>query len=670
MLKPAQKQINPFHLLKTEVAPWREIEGITAHLQEVLWSRQEEDGHWHFALDDNITMNAEFILFHRWIALDDKNLIRRLAQGILDRQSPDGSWNIFYNGPGNLSASIEAYFALRVAGYAKTHSALMKAREFILSQGGIASCRVFTKIWLALFELFPWDGVPMIPPEILLAPKALPFHIYEFSYWSRTTIIPLTILFHLQKTVKLDFNMDELYQDPADKYKTSILPPPEADESWIIKSSRWDMWWINWEQVFVAINKGVSVYESKIPIKPLRNFCVQRARKWILEHQELSGDWGGIQPPMLNSIMALHAMGMEISETPIQKGLKALYKFTRGLSSQIRVRNPRESVESAVLQSCVSPIWDTALSALALVESGAVPLDPRLQHAKEYLWEKRIQTKGDWAFKAKLKRGHPFAAWCFQYENSLYPDVDDSTVVTLVLHKLGMTVKELEPATHWLFSMQNSDGGWGTFDRDNNQTILNRIPFADLKSLIDPSNPDVTGHVLETLGELGFSKTKAVKRAIRYLRKTQRPDGSWFGRWGVNLLYGTTAAIVGLIKCGEPVNSPYIQRAIKFILARQNQDGGWGESCDSYGLNRVTAHDTSTPSQTAWAMMALQTAKYHQPEVGRAIQKGISFLSSRQVADGLEEPEFTGTGFPQHFFLRYDGYRNYFPLIALGRIRT
>lgn len=615
-------------------------------------------------------MNAEFILFHRWLNLDNPVLIKRLAQGVLDRQASDGSWNIFHSGSGNLSASVEAYFSLRAAGYSAEDPQLIKAREFILSQGGIASSRVFTKIWLALFGLFPWEGIPMIPPEILLATKQMPFHILEFSYWSRVTIIPLTILFHLQRTQTLDFNVDELYRDPSDKFKIAILPPPEADESWIVKSSKLDMTWINWEQVFVAISRGVSVYESKIPIKPLRAFCVAKAKRWILEHQEESGDWGGIQPPMLNSIMALHALGMPLSAEPIQKGLAALHRFTRGISSQIRPRSERELQDSAVLQSCVSPIWDTALGALALVESGVHPKDPRLQAAKKFLWEKRIQKRGDWATKAKLRRKNPFAAWCFQYENSQYPDVDDSAITTLVLHKLGMSGKELEPATHWLFAMQGSDGGWGTFDRDNNQTILNRIPFADLKSLIDPSNPDVTGHALECLADLGFKNSKAVKQGIRYLRKTQRPDGSWFGRWGVNLLYGTSAAIVGLTKCGEPFAAPYLQRALKFLLSRQNDDGGWGESCDSYAINRPAVKDPSTPSQTAWALIALAQARYTSPDIEKAIQRGVEFLQTRQVSDGLREDEFTGTGFPQHFYLRYDGYRNYFPLIALARLRS
>lgn len=644
---------------------------LIEHLSNVLLKRQEKDGHWHFALDDNITMNAEYILFHRWLNLKNPELIAKLAQHILNTQNADGSWSLYYKGPGNLSCTVEAYFALRCAGYEANLAALQKAKDFILTEGGIPASRVFTKIWLALFNLFPWEGIPIIPPEILLAPRGVPFNIYEFSYWSRTTIIPLTILFHLQKMTSVPFNLDELYLTPADKFKTDFNVPPPVDDSWILKSqkwSRWDLSWINWEQVFVALNRGASVYESKIPIKPLRNYCLQKAKKWILSHQEAGGDWGGIQPPMLNSIMALHAMGMKLSEEPIQKGLEALKRFTRGVSSSIRSHS-HEKKDAAILQSCVSPIWDTALSALALLEAGADPKAEHLQKTKEFLWENRIQVKGDWAFKAKLRRNQAFAAWCFQYHNAGYPDIDDSAVVILVLHKLGMTKEELAPALHWLWAMQNTDGGWGTFDRDNNQTILNRIPFADLKSLIDPSNPDVTGHVLETLGELGFDHHyPAVKRAIRYLKFTQKTDGSWFGRWGVNFLYGTTAAIVGLRKVGEPADAPYLQRALKFMLSRQNKDGGWGESCASYGVNAAHGVGESTPSQTAWALMALHACRSPQHPYSAAIENGISFLNSRKAEDGLTELEFTGTGFPQHFYLRYDGYRSYFPLIALGRL--
>lgn len=644
------------------------VQGLLDFLLPVVRNRQNSDGHWHYALDDNMTMNAEYILFHRWLKIENPQRIARLSQAMLKRQNTDGSWSLYYAGPGNLSTTVEVYFALRTAGFESNHPALLKARDFILSEGGIPKSRVFTKIWLALFGLYPWTGVPMIPPEILLAPRTIPFNIYEFSYWSRITIVPLTILFHLQKTENVSFDLDELYVNLSDKEKTELVPPPPADESWIVPSTKWDIGWVNWEQVFIALNRGVGLYESKVPIKPLRSFCVRKAREWILRHQEENGDWGGIQPPMLNSIMALHALGMDLSEEPIQKGMAALKKFTRGESDSIP-RFSQESENEAVLQSCVSPIWDTTLAALGCIEAGMDVKSPELQKTREWLWNNRIRKKGDWAIKAKLKRGQSFAAWCFQYENSQYPDVDDSCMVTLTLHKLGMSAKDLQPALNWLFAMQNTDGGWGTFDKDNNQIILNRIPFADLKSLIDPSNPDVTGHVLETLGELGLDRSPQAAAAVRYLKLTQRSDGAWFGRWGVNLLYGTSAALVGLRKVGEPANAPYIQRAVKFLLSKQNADGGWGESCGSYSLNSGNMSFTSTPSQTAWALLALHACVDIENAYEIEISMALDYLKSQKSEDGFVEKEFTGTGFPQHFFLRYDGYRNFFPLIALGRLK-
>lgn len=651
-------------------SPNAAVTSLINHLSETLWKLQEEDGHWHFALDDNVTMSAEFILFHRWIDLHDDVLIQKLAHGIRNRQKEDGSWDLFYGGPGNLSATIESYLALLVSGASKSDPALERARRFILKNGGIAKSRVFTKIWLSLFGLYPWSGVPMIPPEIMLAPRQIPFNLYEFSYWSRVTIVPLTILFHLQRSQKLTFDVDELYLHPSDKHQAEIVPPAPIDESWIVPNTRWDLPFVKWENIFVALNRGVSLYESKVPVKPLRRFAVQRAREWILSHQEESGDWGGIQPPMLNNIMALYALGMPLENPVIQKGLAALKRFTRGVSKSIRP-HAHEHKDEAHLQSCVSPLWDTVLSALALLESGTPPQDERLQRAKEWIWNQRIRRRSDWGRKALIKPGVQTAAWCFQYHNSHYPDLDDTALATLVLYKLGMTKKELQPALHWIFAMQGSDGGFGTFDRDSNQIILNRIPFADLKSLIDPSNPDVTGHVLETLGEMGFTPESAsVKRAIRYLKLTQRPDGSWFGRWGVNLLYGTSAALIGMRKVGEDLQSSTIQRGLRFLLSKQNTDGGWGESCDSYSMNLENQTAPSTPSQTAWALMALQSCFSDAKEVEEALIKGLQFLEARKSNDGLKEEEFTGTGFPQHFYLRYDGYRIYFPLIALGRIRA
>ncbi len=650
--------------LSLEVDP--SSRNLREHLTTALWHRQAEDGHWHYALDDNITMNSEYIFFLHWMDEEDDPCIQRLAHFLIQKQSADGSWNIFEGGEGNLSASVEAYFALRLAGFSTEHECLQRARLWICNQGGIPKARVFTKIWLSLFGLYSWEGVPIIPPEIMLSPRGTPFNIYEFSYWSRTVIIPLTILFDVKRMKRVDFTVDELYPTKESKNDLSIPEPLRVDESWIIKKRLWDIPLLKWDQVFHTINQGVVFYENKVPIKPLRQQALEMAKKWILQRQDEAGDWGGIVPAMMNSVMALYATGESKEHSAIIRGMQALKRLTRGVSSSI-VSHRHENKDSATLQSCVSPIWDSALAALALLESGVNPQDERLQRVRTWLWDNRITKKSDWALKAKLKKGQSFAAWCFQYHNSFYPDLDDSTVTTLVLYKLGMSKEQLRPALHWIFAMQNSDGGWGTFDRDNNQWILNEIPFADLKSLIDPSNPDVTGHVLETLGELGFGGSAETEAAIRYLKQVQRPDGSWFGRWGVHTLYGTCAAVVGMRKCGEAISSPSLQRALQFILSRQNSDGGWGEHCESYHPENETGRGHSTPSQTAWSLMTLQAMRRHPQEFSNEYLKALQFLKTRVIEDGLHEPEFTGTGFPLHFYLRYDGYRNYFPLIALGR---
>lgn len=649
---------------------------LKQHLETVLWEKYRPDGHWHYPLDDSVTMNAEYIFFFYWMGLEEKEaaLIKRLKNFLLQQQNKSGGWSLYYGGEDHLSSSIEAYFALRLAGVSKDESLMQRAAERIRSHGGPGKSRVFTKIWLAFFELYPWAGLPMIPPEIMLSPRGTPFNIYEFSYWSRTVIIPLTVLFHHKKTRALNFDLDELYPDAEAKKDLSYPPVETVDEAWFKKPYQKSLQWVSWEPLFMALNKGLNLYETGIRKKPLRRLALSRAIRWIEDHQDPEGDWGGIMPAMMNSVMALYVSEGNLENERIQKGMEALKRLCRGISPNIEA-HATEDASVATLQSCVSPVWDTALASLALLESGCSPSDARLQKTKEWIWNARIQLQSDWALKAKLSPGEETAAWCFQYHNAHFPDLDDTAMSLLVLSKLGMSTEDLKPGLNFIFSMQNEDGGWGTFDRENTQWLLNEIPFADLRSLIDPSNPDLTGHILECLAELGLSDRPEVKRAIAYLRDFQRPEGSWYGRWGVNLLYGTCGAVVGLRRVGLKASDPMLEKAKTFLLSQQNEDGGWGESCGNYKPGTQTAKGTSTPSQTAWALMSLEAlldsaggGDQAYALVKAAIDRGIEFLRSRQQADGLLEPEFTATGFAMHFYLRYDGYRNFFPLIALGRL--
>lgn len=644
------------------------LQDLVSHISEILWKDQREDGHWHYAIDDNITMNAEYIMFLAWMKENEPELVQRLANFIVRSQLADGSWNLYEGGSGDLSTTIECYFALRLAGYKQDSDELTRARGFIHEHGGLQKARVFTRIWLCLFNLMSWKAVPIVPPEIMLAPKGSPFHILEFSYWSRTVIIPLTILFHEKKMTEVDFDLDELYLHPKDKTNFEFPIPRAVDDSWYLRRPLLDWKWLRWDQIFVSLTQAANLYEKRMPVKPLRKAALEKARQWILDHQDEEGDWGGIVPAMMNAVMALHAEGMSKNEPAIAKGMDALKRLTRGLSADIRP-HAHEDASTATLQSCVSPVWDTALATLGLLEAGVDPKDDRIQKAKDWLWSQRITQKSDWLYKSTLPMGEKTYAWCFQYFNKFFPDLDDSTLTTLVLYKAGMTKEQLKPALNWIYCMQNKDGGWGTFDRENCQWILNEIPFADLKALIDPSNADLTGHILETLGAMGESNTKAVRRAIRYLERTQRDNGSWFGRWGVHTIYGTSAAVVGMRKVGVPIENPMIQRALYFIEKSQNADGGWGENGDNYRPDCETGVGNSTPSQTAWALLVLQACRGGDKNYEAMIQRGLDFLNSRKTVDGFEEKEFTGTGFPLHFYLRYDGYRKFFPAIALGRLQ-
>ncbi|MDA8174962.1 MAG: squalene--hopene cyclase, partial [Nitrospiraceae bacterium] len=522
---------------------------------------------------------------------------------------------------------------------------MRRARQFILANGGAGASRVFTRIFLALFGQESWSCLPSIPVELMLIPASFPFSIYKFSSWARSTFVPLMIVMD-QKPVAVgaeNFSLKEIYAGPWVKQHKKKKKVFWTD----IKFTRNIL-----RQTFFVLDRAAKIMEG-LP-RPLRAKGMELAQEWVFQHQEETGDWGGIQPAMVNSILALSAMGCGPQDPRMSAGLEALRNFTL------------DSGEKLVLQSCISPVWDTALTALALRYSG-MPRDHRsLLRAAEWLASKQILKKGDWSVKRPdLEPG----GWAFEFDNSWYPDVDDTAVVLMFLLDYkdmpGMG-ERIERGINWLLGMQCRDGGWGAFDVDNDFELLNQVPYADLEAMTDPSTPDIAGRVLEVVGKAGIGMgDPRVKKAIRYLKSAQQPDGSFWGRWGVNYIYGTWSVLMGLRAVGEDMSSPYVRRAVEWLKGHQNMDGGWGECCESYGDSSLCGQGTSTPSQTAWALLGLLAAEEDQ---SGEVHKGINFLLNAQKSDGTwDEPEFTGTGFPRYFMLRYHNYRNCFPLMALSR---
>ena len=600
---------------------------------------QHPDGYWWFELESNVTITAEYLMLLTFLGIEDRERSRKMANHILKHQRADGAWAIYKGGKGDVSTSVEAYFALKLAGYAAEDARLEKARQFITANGGIAATRVFTKIFLALFGQYDWRAIPSVPVEIMLLPPWFPLSIYNFSSWARATFVPLSVVLDakVKRPIPEGRGVRELLlREPAGRGLERREPI------------------LSWKRFFDQLDRLIKAIEES-RLRAFRKKGLERALSWILEHQEETGDWGGIQPAMVNSILALVVQGSHTSSEPVRKGLQALERYTI------------ERKEELLLQSCISPVWDTALTALALSCSGLKDGHGPTGNACQWLAGAQILKKGDWSVK---KPGLEPGGWAFEFVNNWYPDIDDTAVVLMALtdcgHQEALKPENLEKALGWVLGMQGKDGGWGAFDVDNNVEVLNQIPFGDLKAMIDPSTPDITGRVLDLLGRINYPpSSKPVRRAIRFLRKAQSDDGLWWGRWGVNWIYGTWCVLAGLESIGEDMAKPYVRKAAATLKAYQNPDGGWGESCGSYADSHLRMRGKSTASQTAWVVMALIAAGEGLSE--EAI-KGIRFLLREQRPDGTwEEEEFTGTGFPKHFMIRYHNYRNCFPLMALGK---
>ncbi len=586
------------------------------------------------------------------LGLDLSHTQDGLIQYLSEHQNEDGSWSIAHDLPGDISTSAECYLALRILGLPVDAPRLRRAQGFILAHGGLEKMRVFTRIHLALFGLVPWDTVPSLPPELVLLPAASPINIYSFASWARGTIVPLLVLFHHRPVFSLPNGqsahnswLDHLWCNPKHK----LLPGSEPVTKLLLRHGP------GWKAAFAAADLALRKY-GKLRFwlfRQIRNYAVASCVDWILKHQELDGDWAGIFPPMVNGVLALHAHGYHSDSEPVRLGIEAIERFTLQDASGIRV------------EACQSPVWDTALMMIGLLDCDAA--GDRLNAPRQWITRLQIlEDHGDW--KVYNPQGKP-GGWSFEYANTWYPDVDDTAAVVIAFVKQdpasarGAVVRR---ALDWVVSMQNEDGGWAAFDKANDKLFLNEIPFSDMGSLCDPSTPDIVGRVLEALGLVSDSRYEtACARGIAYLRKAQEPEGSWFGRWGVNYIYGTSNVLCALRQHGLSPADPMIARALAWLQSVQNADGGWGESVASYVDRSAMGCGASTASQTAWALLALLA---FFPAQHRAVQRGIEWLLSRQTEDGSwVEKQFTGTGFPKHFYLRYHMYRHYFPLMALGR---
>jgi squalene-hopene/tetraprenyl-beta-curcumene cyclase len=601
--------------------------------REYLLSLQSESGWWKGELETNVTMDAEDLLLREFLGIRGAELTARAARWIRSKQRSDGSWANFWEGPGDLSTTIESYVALRLAGDHPGDEHMLRAARFVREAGGLERARVFTHIWLALFGAWPWDQVPTLPAELALFPPWMPFNPYDFACWARQTVVALTIVLSYQPVRPLPFSIDELRGAEAWR-------PPAADTI----AGR----------ALVALDRLLRLYARR-PLKRLREHAMARAERWIVDRQEEDGSWGGIQPPWVYSMIALHLRGYALDHPVMKRGLAGLDSFTIEDGDQRR------------LEACQSPVWDTALAIIALADAGEPRDSAALVRAADWLLGEQVLGRGDWAIKRpNLEPG----GWAFEFANVNYPDVDDTAEVVLALGAVehpeqARIARAIELGTRWAVGMQSSDGGWGAFDADNCRALVRALPFCDFGEVIDPPSADVTAHAVEMLAALGQEDAFAARRGVDWLLANQERDGSWFGRWGVNHVYGTGAVVPALIAARVPAGHPSIRRAVSWLEQRQNEDGGWGEDARSYKDPSWIGRGQSTASQTAWALLALEAAG----ERSEAVERGIAWLIETQRADGgWDEPQYTGTGFPGDFYINYHLYRLVFPIMALGRL--
>ena len=607
-----------------------------------LLERQYAHGYWRFDLEADVTIPAEYLFLQYFLGTVDHEREARLADYIQSRQLPDGSWPLYEAGPGNISATVKAYMALKLAGRNPAGEPMTRARNWILERGGAENANVFTRITLAVFGQIPWRTVPAMPAEMIWLPKWFFFNLNKVSYWSRCVIYPLLILFAKKPVIELK---------PEHQVRELFIQAPET----LRHIDKFDGRLVR--SFFLLIDRGLKLLDKFVPAK-IRRISIRKIELWTRDHMRGEGGVGGIYPAMANAVMALRTLGYAANDGDMVRGLQAI--------EDLVLENPEETY----VQPCVSPVWDTCLTINALTENGMTVDHPVISSAIDWLFDKQVFVRGDWSAKVPdLDSG----GWAFQFENDFYPDVDDTSMVLMAMLRAGVhsdqdKARRMAMGVNWVLGMQNVDGGWGAFDIDNHYEYLNDIPFADHGALVDPSTADLTGRCIELLAMLGYDRSFApIARALEYLREQQEPSGAWYGRWGVNYIYGTWAVLVGLGALGEDPSQPYIRKATRWLKEIQNSDGGWGEDCNSYDDPDLQGKGVSTASQTAWAILGLMAAGELDSE---NVERGIQYLVRNYEGNGgWQEAPYTGTGFPRVFYLRYHGYSHYFPLWALGVYR-
>jgi squalene-hopene/tetraprenyl-beta-curcumene cyclase len=642
-------------------ADMAEVKSAILRSRDHLFSCQHPDGYWNGELEADAMLEADYIYLHTQLESGDPGRLQRALTEMMRYQNENGSWSIYPGGPGNISLSVKCYSSAKLMGVSADDPRLTKCREWVLQHGGVVATNTFTKMYLCGIGEYDYDAVPAIPPEIVLFPKWFYFNIYEISSWSRSILVPLAIIYAKKpyKKIPPEQGIDELFVGGRANANLRL---------------HWDFKRIlSWRNFFLVVDRILHFAEA-VHLRPLRTLALKKAEKWMLERLEMTDGLGAIYPAMLNAIIALRCLGYSEDDPQVIRARDEFEKLGIEQEPTAEMQEP-----TFRMTPCMSPVWDTAQAVFALGEAGVERNDPRLLKAVDWMLSKEVRHKGDWAVKVpKTEAG----GWYFEFNNEFYPDTDDTAQVLMALNKVdnpreSYQHKVAQRAIDWEFAMQCRNGGWGSFDKDNTKMIFQYIPFADHNAMLDPPTVDITGRMLEMFASYGYTRSdKRIEKAVQFILSEQEPDGSWFGRWGVNYIYGTFLVLRGLEAIGMDHLEPQIQSAAEWLRMVQNGDGGWGESCGSYDDPDTRGQGVSTPSQTAWAILGLLAAGDDRSD---SIAKGVRWLLERQLADGSWDESIgegmtrqgiiTGTGFPRVFYLAYTLYRQYFPLLALTTYR-